>query len=237
MGMYQKIADNYDFIFPYKPAQKAFVLDVESEKGKLLDIGCSTGALAMHLADHFDSIIAIDLSSEMIEKATERKCDNVRFLTESMLNISTFSRKNEFDLVTCFGNTIVHLATEDEILDLFKQIRKVLRAEGTFLGQIINYDLILDENRDSLPTIENEKIRFVRDYHIAEDQSNLIFETELTIKESSEKIVSSENLIALRKETLEKLLLLAGFETVLFYSDFSRSTFDSLKLPLVFEAK
>ncbi len=148
-----------------------------------------------------------------------------------------FSSENEFGLVTCFGNTIVHLSTEDEILDLFKQIRYALSSDGTFLGQIINYDLILNENRDSLPTIENEKIRFVRDYHIADDQSNIIFETELTIKDSSENISSSVNLMPMRKATLENLLKLAGFDTVKFYSDFNRSTFDSSKLPLVFEAK
>jgi len=235
--MYQKIADSYDYIFPYKPAQKELVLHVDSVRKKLCDIGCSTGALVQNLSSDYESITAIDLSPEMIGRAKERDCKNISFLTDSMLNLSTCISPNEFDIITCFGNTIVHLDSESDILDLFKQIRSTLNKDGSFLGQIINYDLILDENRDSLPTIENEYIQFKRHYIFNEGYEKVTFQTELLIKLSDEVIVDSVQLLPLRKERLEELLCEAGFTNINFYSDFHCSPQNPQKLPLVFVAQ
>lgn len=237
MEMYQKIAEYYDFIFPYKPEQKKFILSSGTRRRTYCDIGCGTGLLAANLTQQFSEISAFDTSPEMIIRANEREAPGIDFFTGSMLKIEEYFWENHFDVISCFGNTIVHLDSEEMIADMFKQVKKVLRNEGVFLGQIINYDHILDKKLCGLPTIDNENICFTRTYHLNSCESQFDFETELLIKHSGEKISNSTPLLPLRKERLLTLLKEAGFDDVSLYSNFNRDDYNKEKLPLVFEAR
>ena len=126
---------------------------------------------------------AIDLDDQMIHRAkTENQKDNLEFFEMDMMKINHHFPGNTFQSVICFGNTLVHLTSENQILDLFKQVKEVLKEDGKFLFQIINYDRILDKEIDFLPTIENENIRFIRNYQFEPSSGFIHFETNLTVK-------------------------------------------------------
>ena len=240
MDFYSRISDYYNDIFPLNNAQVTFVMsylyeDVKSQN--LLDIGCGTGLLSIGLSDYFDSISAIDTNEKMLEIARQSAgSKSINFDRISMLDIDTRFEEMSFDTALCFGNTIVHLQNMEEIEQFFKKVRFVLKKGGMFLFQLINYNFVLDSILKGLPTIENEKIKFERNYSV--DENGMIdFSTTLTIKETGEKLNNSVKLFPARRNQITNILHSAGFKHVKSYSSFAKHEYNPNSLPLVFECQ
>lgn len=232
--MYDRFVELYDYIFPYKPAQRAFVLRHSTGRDSLLDIGCSTGALADVLSKEFTETIAIDYSAEMVQKAQERE-SAVSYAQGDMRALSETIERT-FDVITCFGNTLVHLNSEEEIKKFFKDVKSLLGSEGVFLFQIVNYNRILRERPSGLPTIDNEHITFVRNYHY-DALPHVRFETQLLDKASGEKITGEVPLLAIESHTIERLLKESGFADVQLFGSFTDDSFAEDSFPLVVKAQ
>ncbi|MBT3208927.1 MAG: class I SAM-dependent methyltransferase [Bacteroidetes bacterium] len=238
MDFYSRISKQYDEVFPLNNSQVSFIKSF-SEKNKneqsLLDIGCGTGSLAISLCDYFAKISAIDTNSQMIASA-KKKVGNkkISFCKIGMLEIEKNFPENSFDIVSCFGNTLVHLQNMEEIEAFFRNTKFVLKKTGKFLFQLINYDYVFDSKLKSLPTIENEIIKFERFYSL--DENNMLdFSTILFIKETEEIIKNNIKLFPARRKQIIKALQKAGFDTINSYSSFAKTEFNNKSLPLVFE--
>jgi len=226
--MYQSIAAYYDFIFPLKPAQIEFATQ-HIASGHIFDIGCATGNLAVELARLGYSVTAIDMDVNMIHLA-RAKSSQVDFRVHDMTNLEIFPASH-FDGIVCFGNTVVHLLEDETILDFFTQVQHVLKPDGVFLMQILNYDKILSENLTELPLIDNEYIRFQRSYT---PRGRLLdFETQLMIKAENRIIENTIQLYPITQKTLVELLRQAGFQDITCYGDFQENPVEGL--PLVIE--
>lgn len=231
--MYDRFVELYDYIFPLKPVQREFVIRHSTRRSSLLDVGCSTGALAASLTTEFKNIIALDYSAEMVTKAQKRQVE-VSYKQGDM-RILTKDLTGTFDTITCFGNTVVHLSTEEEIGAFFVSVKKLLSDDGVFLFQIVNYDRILREKPLGLPTIDNEHITFVRKYSY-NSLPHVRFATELSDKETGETITGEVPLLALESETVKRLLSEAGFQDVNFFGSFADDEFSEDSFPLVVKA-
>jgi len=241
MNFYQSIADHYEEIFPLNKAQIEFIKRVFNNTNMLsvLDIGCGTGSLSFELSGLFRKVTAIDLDEAMLNVANNKSQiskDKPSFLQLDMLNIQKEFGANAFDAVICFGNTLVHLEGPDQILDFFHQSKSVLKKDGKLLFQIINYDRIIDQQINSLPTIENDSIKFIRNYHYHHDRNIVDFETILTIKHTGEKIENTIQLYPLRKLEINELLSKAGFSKNLFFGNFKREALNENSIPLLVES-
>ncbi len=240
MNFYESIARYYEYIFPYNPMHLNFILEASKEDNNLsvLDIGCAAGELCLHLSADFNRVVGIDLDRGMLDKAKGKvqNSDNIEFRNLDMLKIGEEFGAQSFDLISCFGNTLVHLNSEENILSFFKQARKVLAKNGKLLFQIINYDRIIDHNIGSLAAIDNEEIRFERNYNIYSDNNMLDFDTILTIKKSGVVIKNSIQLLPIRKREVEQLLGKAGFSEIDVYGGFNRDNFDGNSVPMIIEA-
>jgi len=204
-------------------------------KELIIDIGSGTGNFIMEISKHFSKSIGVDINEEMLNIARKKKIEsNIEFLNKDMLNLCEISSKNSVDIAVCFGNTIVHLNNETEVESFFEEIRKILKPTGIFLFQIINYDNVLDNNLDSLPTIDNEEVIFERNYYL-NHHGKIDFQTILTIKETGERIENSVELLPLRKKSLEFLLTKVGFNNIRFYSSFDKAEYSANSLQLIAE--
>ncbi len=244
MLFYSDIADVYDYIFPLNQSQVQFVNKfINSSSNTILDIGCATGSLAVELAKAGHAVTGIDFDDKMIEKARSKADASKSYLPSmpsfkrmDMRKIPDHFKADSFDTVLCCGNTLVHLSDLSEIRHFLTQIAVLLRKEGVFLIQIINYNRILDKNIDALSTIENDKVRFERYYEREEDSNLLRFRTVLTIFDSGQKIENAISLYPLRKDKLEELLHPAGFESVEFFGSFEADPFTLEAVPLIVKA-
>jgi len=135
MGHYNHLADYYHHIFPLNPEQVLFtnVSFPNPNQISLLEAGCGVGLLAMELAKTYQRVVGIDLDEKMLQKAEARKwsvnlAKKPVFCCLNMLSIFDRFGEDSFDGIICYGNTLVHLDSEEQVLDFFTQSRKVLKS-------------------------------------------------------------------------------------------------------------
>jgi glycine/sarcosine N-methyltransferase len=251
---YSSISKFYSEIFPYQQMQLQFVKSSTSDlKEKLiLDIGCATGELAFQLAIAGAIVTGIDLNEDLLNQAVgcsgfqsadssireaEITSSNPHFQTGNMLELEKDFEPVQFDVVLCFGNTLVHLQTTELIHQMLKGVFTVLKPGGQFLLQILNYDYILGEQVNELPTIETENIRFIRKYKIEKNNPLIRFQTDLVLKKEDKTISNETQLFAIKSGELIELLRNAGFTGIELFSGFKLEPFGGKHLPLVVSCK
>jgi 2-polyprenyl-3-methyl-5-hydroxy-6-metoxy-1,4-benzoquinol methylase len=101
----------------------------------VLDFACGSGILSTEISKHVNTIHGIDISSQMIEVANNRKI-------ETKLNNVTFSRATlfdeniqiaSFDVITAFN--ILHYLEDKEIF--MNRINELLKPSGIFISSTV----------------------------------------------------------------------------------------------------
>ena len=225
--MYNLIADMYNEIFPVETDKVNFIKSYcKSMNSRILDVGCATGELALKLAHNGYSVVGIDLNSSMIniaKKDAEKQNLSVDFCTDNMMNLS---EENEFDCVLCMGNTLPHILNWNEI-DLFiKSIQKLLKKDGIFIFQILNYDKILREKSICFTIQENNRYKFIRDY-IEIELKKIIFKITLIDKQKNETYIDQTDLLPITKNEIVHILEENNFSDINCFSDYNKSSSSS----------
>ena len=240
MSFYQRIAPYYHHIFKINVNQVDFIKSKIPESDcNVLDIGCGIGTLSFELTNYYKSVLGIDMDAEMIRAASKKKEDeskSIQFHKLSMLKLDTFIDNNSIGGVICFGNTLVHLNSLDEIADFLKQSKAVLNSNGKLLLQIVNYDKIINKNIKQLPLIENDEIIFERNYCYHKSENKIDFNTRLTVKSTQQIIKNSIQLLPLLKKELALLLNEAGFNNCNYYGNFKQELYAIDSPALIVEA-
>ncbi len=234
---YSSIARHYQHIFPFNPDQVNFLRGVLPYNGaKVLDVGCALGELSFALTHFGFPTWAIDYDTEMIALAQQNKQEDTMFPIFEQLDMRLIDERypeSFFNTIICFGNTLVHLLSDEDILRFLRAAYQVLAPEGKLTIQILNYNHILDHQVSSLPLIDNEQVRFERQYTFHSNLNHLDFNTRLVIKSTGEEINNSVKLYAIRKEKLQQLLEQAGFTITSFYGNFNGAQLSETSIPLI----
>ena len=236
MKFYSSIAQNYDFIFPVKQAQIDFIKSLFVGKTKLIEIGSGTGNLTIALANAGYLMSGLEYDENMLDLA-RRKSNDVYWKCGDMREIDKDFHGEMFDGIICFGNTLVHLSDAKDIEGFLRKAYDLLHYDGIMVIQIINYSRIFDQKIDHLPTIENDKIQFVRNYRAYRNPRNIEFQTILTIKETNEIIKNKIDLFPIFPEELYELMHKIGFSKIQKFSDFSKNDFTPDSIPFIITGK
>jgi 2-polyprenyl-3-methyl-5-hydroxy-6-metoxy-1,4-benzoquinol methylase len=106
-----------------------------SASDEVLEIGCGTGTTALLLAPSVKQITASDISSRMIEIATEkaaaRGVENVRFAHATLSDEAL--EKGSFDVVMAFN--FLHLL--EDIPGAVGRLNALLRPDGLFISKTV----------------------------------------------------------------------------------------------------
>lgn len=236
---YKMLAPVYHYVFPVD-GKDQFLMHFFKRGDQLLDVGCSDGRVALALAsENYDcTVTGIDLSDDLLAIAGQLDPLNkkINFIKLDMLNVFEHFERESFDGIYCIGNTLVHLLDKSEIEKTLMGFWTVLKPGGKMIVQILNYDMIINEKPDHLPLIENEAVKFERNYYY--EHPHIRFEATLTNKIAHKEPVTSETrLLPLKKSELNELLMRIGFRDVKYYSGFNFETFHENKLPLIVVAK
>lgn len=228
MSFYDVLAENYSEIFPLDADRVRFITTyVKRGNSCILDVGCATGDLAIELAKKQFNITAIDLNHKMISIAKQKAAEfklAIDFQTEDMLHIKKLGSE-QFSLILCFGNTLSHLNSCNEVESFFLKAYYLLPNGDRLLFQILNYDKILAEKKVNLPIIEIDEIIFTREYKKIEEH-RICFQTILQKKNTKRKYSESIMLIPITKKQIETLAYKSGFSIVERFSDYNFSTSD-----------
>ena len=234
---YTSIAPHYQHIFPFNPAQIEFLKHILPYNGaRVLDVGCATGDLAFALTDFGFPTWAFDFDEQMVQIAQKTKSEETMFPVFEQLDMRQIDERfpeSYFDTIICFGNTLVHLLSDDDICKFIQSVFKVLSPEGKLTIQILNYQHILENRVKSLPLIDNEHIRFERNYEFESDSELIDFNTKLIVKSTGQEIKNSTRLYAIRQNKLQEILEEAGFINIEFFGSFNREPLTAASLSLV----
>ena len=240
MSFYQQIAPYYHHIFKINVNQVNFIKSkIPESDSSILDIGCGIGTLSFELTQYYKNLLGIDMDAEMIRAASIKKGTNteaIQFLQLSMLKLDASIDKNSVDGIVCFGNTLVHLNSLDEIADFLQQSKTALKPNKKLLVQIVNYDKILTKDIKQLPLLENDEIVFERNYYYRKLENKIDFNTRLKVKSTQQIIENSIELLPLLKKEIALLLNEAGFNNCNFYGNFNQESYTIDSPALIIEA-
>ncbi len=95
----------------------------------LLDVGSGTGRWTKQFAQYVDSVVGVDLSSEMIGIARKTNpAYNVKYIHGDFLNLSF----GGFKIVTALAS-LQHFKTRKNLNEAYEEIRDILNPEGHFI--------------------------------------------------------------------------------------------------------
>jgi len=95
----------------------------------VLDVACGTGNSLLPFAGRGFDVVGCDVSSAMLAEAAG-KAPDVPLVEADMRRLPSLG---EFDLVTCFDDSLNHLADEDELASALASMARNLGAAGLLL--------------------------------------------------------------------------------------------------------
>lgn len=198
MGFYDQLAKYYDEVFPFNEVTHQF-LRKQIDRGRVLDVGCSTGAYATKL-DKEDQLIVkgIDLNEEMVKLANKR-VGTASFEVRDMRDID---EKKYFDFIYSIDNTFAHLDGYDEIKSVLKILLDALKNDGILVIQIMNFARVFRRSVTELPLIETKHVKYSR--YIQHKEGKILLKT--VLKTKLDRFVSEVLFYPLTKAELEMMV-------------------------------
>lgn len=236
---YNSIAPYYDLVFPAQQAQVTFAAEVFEGKKLILDAGCATGSLLLELAEKGHQVHGFDLDEQMIRLARQKASAagiEATFEVGDLLAMGPSWPLGRFNGVICAGNTLVHLAPED-VAKAFDGFAGKIPKGGRLVVQILNYDRILEDEVDTLPPIDTDRVTFTRTYDLSPLPGHLDFHTELYVKDEDRRIQNTVPLYPLRCHDLVQAGHAAGFRERAVYGSFRKDPYSETSYACILVAE
>lgn len=221
MQFYKNLARHYDTVFPFCEETLTFLKQYARGDGaRVLDVGCATGSYLRAFENDGYEPFGVEYVEELVGYPEKTMIGDMRTLPHYM--------NGRMALVYCIGNTLVHLANRGEVLWTLKGFHRILEDGGYAVIQILNYERIMKNRVESLPTIDKETVTFERLYEY-DKAGKISFNGILTDKQTKERSISSVSLLPVQPDDLVKSAFDAGFEGVSLFGDYSGADFDPEK--------
>jgi SAM-dependent methyltransferase len=193
------------------------------------DLGCGTGNDSIALGLNGIDVTGFDISEKMIEKAganSEKYKLNLKFFGYSIDKIP-LRFNNKFDAAVSLGNSMA-LVEEKKIKKSIERIFKILKSDGVFILQILNYTAIKKADNRIVNITQNPPNVYVRFYDFFTMPMNfniLRFDKD----NPNDFDLLTTKLYPYDKNYLLSLLKNAGFISVKAYSSLNKETFNRNK--------
>jgi SAM-dependent methyltransferase len=123
------LAYDIDFFFRHSPTP-----------GRVIDLGCGTGRLAVAAAQRGHGVLAVDLSAEML-KIAGAKADRagvcIDRLQANLVELDGIADAS-FDYAACLFSTLGMIADGDSRRRFLGHVRRILRPGGVFVVHVHN---------------------------------------------------------------------------------------------------
>ena len=121
-----------------------------------MDLACGTGVLCEILRDQGIESSGMDFSSGMIDIARSR---DPRIPYE-VADMTTFRPEQQFDLVTCTGDAVNHIAALSDVEKIFQNVYAYLAPGGYFIFDLLNENEVSDSEPFEMDFTETTKVWF-----------------------------------------------------------------------------
>ncbi|MBU43130.1 MAG: SAM-dependent methyltransferase [Spirochaetaceae bacterium] len=97
------------------------------------DLGAGSGFFSIPLAELGYSVLAMDLDEALLDElATNAGSLSIEIVKDDILNIAAHSHQ-PLDLILCMTDTLAHLESEQQLMDLLSMVYENLSDDGQFL--------------------------------------------------------------------------------------------------------
>jgi len=230
---YEFLATNYDIMIDW-PAriarERPFFEDLfrQTTVGKVLDIGSGTGYHCRLFAELGATVIGLDMSVSMLQRARAlTPGDNPFFIEGGFQHIHRLKRP--IDLITVLGNTLAHVQDLADLQQALQAMHDTLSPNGLLCVQVINYDKLLTTGSHCLPIlhrqVDGRDYLFLREHRLLHDHVEF---TVITLQHDTDWQQQLERSIQLPlpRAVLDTALQQAGYTRIRYYSDYDCTPFE-----------
>lgn len=198
-----------------------FLASLELTPGSLLDVACGEGSFAVAMAQRGITVTGIDQSPQMIALAQAKAQAvgmDVRFQVEDMRSLGW---EGEFDLVTCFFDSLNYLLTINDLREAFSSAFQALKPGGYYIFDMNTiYGLAVDWMRQET-YLQNETEDLMEIHRQEFDHENQVATMRITVfrrqGDTWERIDETHHERGYPLADLQFLLHQVGFEIVGMY--------------------
>lgn len=194
----------------------------------LLDVACGEGSFAVAMSKLGYKVTGIDQSQQMIDLARERANEAEAAVNFRVEDMRCLPFKGEFDLVTCFFDSMNYLLTIRDLQEAIQAAFDALKPGGLYIFDMNTvYGLAVDWMREKT-YIQNEADDFIEIHQQEFDYENLIATMSITIFKQRgdlwERIEETHQERGYPVADLQFLLTETGFEIIDIYGQLSKRT-------------
>ncbi|WDF83554.1 methyltransferase domain-containing protein [Lacticaseibacillus pabuli] len=100
---------------------------------KVLELAGGSGALALKMQQAGYDVSLLDLSAEMLTLASKKLTKAGITMRIIQADMRDFGVVDQFDLVTCFDDSICYMQNKDDVRAVFRQVNANLKPGGRFM--------------------------------------------------------------------------------------------------------
>ena len=150
---------------------------------KILDLACGSGTFAISLANDGYNVSGLDLSKEIIDVAIEKMKTNRVEIDFSVKDMTDFSYDNNFDIITCFFDS-VNFLKKYEVKLLMDSVYNNLNEGGYFIFDLFTLSKMKEFNNLTI----KDNLAFAKYKWNMKVRNNTIFH-KITIDDGVGKVV------------------------------------------------
>ena len=114
------------------------ILSLKS-RGKVLDVGCGSGASSVFLAKKSFEVTALDKSETALHKTRNLAFVNNVFVNTALKEMTNFRTEERFDLILFLG--VLHFLEKKEASEMLKYFKKITNVGGMHVFDLYPFDL------------------------------------------------------------------------------------------------
>jgi SAM-dependent methyltransferase len=184
-GFYATIARFYDAENADKTDDLSFYSDLAGDYGDpILDIGCGTGRVVIHLAQAGHRVHGIDNEAAMLDRA-KRKLDVLPQARDRLTlhhgDVLTYELEGTFKLVLLTYNALMHFHKQETQLVLLNRLRQWTDPEGLLV-------LDLPNAGETFATQDTEAITLERTF-IEPESGHLVMQQAVSVLDRTEQLM------------------------------------------------
>lgn len=212
-----------------------YVEAAKKSRGRVLELCCGTGRLAIPIAEAGIDVTGLDISKAMLTTAKKKALKNNLKIQWVQSDCRTFSLNAKFDLIFIAYNSLHHIHTRESAEALFSCVKRHLTPKGKFIFDVFNPSLsvLTRDPSKTYPVCKYEnpsgKGKIIIDENNVYDDAKQInrIKWHYYIGERRETVVKELNMRCFFPQELDLLLHYNGFTVLHKYGDFNKHPFTS----------